>query len=80
MNNINMADGFAEVAPEELDDYKKVFQWRDKEGTIQFPFIYKNLTSLSRCIFLIPHNNIIKVENEIKTHVPINEDELEYII
>lgn len=69
-NITSNCDGYTQLSPEDVENYKKIYFYKEKEGEILFPFIYKKLFDgimPQSCIIMIKKNEIIKEENEIKT-------------
>jgi len=68
-NLTDNCDGYTQVSPDDLEQFKNIYFYKEKDGEILFPFIYKSLNEgilPSKCIIMIKKNEIIKKENEIK--------------
>ena len=63
-------DGYTEVSPEKVEDYKSVYFYVNKEDRILFPFIYHELYKIhglsERVIINLKKKEFIKIEEEKK--------------
>ena len=59
-------DGYTEVSPEKIEDYKSVYFYVNKEDKTLFPFIYHELYKIhglsERVIINLKKNEFIKIE------------------
>jgi hypothetical protein len=65
-NITSLCDGYAEVSPEKVEDYKSVYFYVNKEEKTLFPFIYHELYKIhglsERVIINIKRNEFIKIK------------------
>lgn len=69
-NITNHCDGYTQVSPEDVENYKQLYFYKEKEGEILFPFVYKQIRSgilPEKCIIMIKKNELIQVVDGIKT-------------
>lgn len=69
-NITNHCDGYTQVSPEDVENYKQLYFYKEKEGELLFPFVYKKLFNgimPQNCIIMIKKNELIQVSEENKT-------------